>query len=145
MAYSALSDLQDACGGAARLQNISDWNNTRTTGTPVIMSAIASADALIDSYLRKQYAVPLVAPIPQSIVEASARIAKYRLMSARGMVDQQTEKDYDADTKWLLEISKGNVSLGVNPDAPPMSARIDGSSLRPSLKDVSRAKLRGFS
>lgn len=145
MAYSALTDLQQACGGAARLQNISDWTNTRTTSTPIIDKAITGADALIDSYLRKQYAVPLAQPIPQPIVECSARMAKYRLMSSRGMVDQQTKDDYDADVKWLEGISRGNITLGVNPDAPASSARIDQSSARPSIKDVSRAKLRGFS
>ena len=128
-----------------RLQNISDWDNTRTTGTAQINTAIASADTLIDSYLRKQYAVPLVSPIPQSITEVSARITKYRLMSARGMVDQQTRSDYEDDVKWLLGVSLGNISLGINPDAPPSGARVDASTPRPSLKDVSRAKMRGFS
>lgn len=145
MPYSTITNLIQACGGAARLQNISDWDNTRVTGTVPINTAITSSDALIDSYLRKQYAVPLTAPIPQPVVEVSARMTKYRLMSARGMVDTQTRDDYRDDVKWLEGVAAGSITLGINPDAAPSGARVDSSTPRPVTKDVSRRKMWGFS
>ncbi len=134
-----------ACGGDTRLQNISDWNNTRTTGTPQVNSALAAADGTVNSYLRKQYSVPL-SPVYvlQPVIEVSARIAKYRLMSARGLVDQQTRTDYEDDMKWLQGVAAGTITLGIDPDAAPSSARIDSSTPRSSLKEVSRMKLWGF-
>lgn len=145
MAYSTSTDLEQACGGPERLVQLADWDKDRIADAAVITKAIAGADAEIDSYVNKQYSVPLSAPLPQSIVEVSARRAKYRLLSPRGMVDQFVKDEHDADTKWLEGVRDGLISLGIEPVPTAASMRIDGVTERPALKDVSRRKLYGFS
>lgn len=143
MAYSTQDDLQQAVGGAARLVQLTDWDNDRVADTGVITAAISEADAEIDSYVNKQYAVPL-ASVPPAIKRLSARRAKYRLLSPRGMVDSFVKDEYEADTKWLEGVRDGLISLGIEPIPQAASMRIDAVSERPSLKEVSRKKLFGF-
>lgn len=142
--YSTITDLQQVLGGSARLIQATDWNNDRQADTDVVDSAIASADAEIDSYVNKQYAVPL-GTVPSTIRDVSARLAKFRILSQRGMVDDFVKAEHDSDVKWLEGVRDGLNSLGVEPVPDPASMRVDTSSARPSSKEVSRQKLRGFS
>lgn len=59
MSYSVLADLQQAAGGAQRLVQLTDWDSTGKVDATKMQNAIGEADALIDSYLVKQYLVPL--------------------------------------------------------------------------------------
>lgn len=144
MAYSSQADLEQAVGGPVHLVQLADWDQDRVADVAVIAGAIADADAEINSYVNKQYAVPL-AVVPVAVKNLSARRAKFRLRSARGMVDQFTKDEYDADTKWLEGVRDGLISLGVEPIPAPAAMRVDAVSERPSAKDVSRKKLYGFS
>ena len=58
---------------------------------PLIDAAIGDADAEIDGYLAKRYAVPL-APAPKVINKFSKDIAVYNLFSRIG-IDESTEKN----------------------------------------------------
>lgn len=145
MTYATTSDLETACGGVARLTQLADWNNDRTPDSDRMVGALASADAMINSYLAKQRLVPLAQPYPQSVVECAARIARYRLASARGMLTDDIRTDMEADTLWLKDIAEGKAKLDVDPQPTAASDRIDASLPRPSTKDVSRKKLHGFS
>lgn len=145
MTYANTTDLETACGGQARLVQIADWNNDRVADSDRITGALASADATINSYLAKQRLVPLAAPYPQSVVECAARIARYRLASARGMLTEDVRTDFETDIAWLKDIADGKVKLDVDPQPTAASDRIDASIPRASSKDVSRKKLHGFS
>lgn len=46
--------------------------------------AVDSAAGTVDSYLRGRYPLPLLAPIPVEITEATCKIAAWRIMSIRG-------------------------------------------------------------
>lgn len=144
MAYSTTADLQQAAGGADRLVQLADWDNDRVADATPIANAIAAADGEINSYINKQYLVPLAVPVPQVIVDTSARIAKYRLAVARGMVDQFIKDEHTEDVKWLESLRDGTNSLGVEPIPVQASMRIDAYSPRPTTKDISRLKLKGF-
>lgn len=145
MAYSTQADLTQAVGGAARLAQLTDLDNDRNPDAAVITGAIAWADAIIDSYINKQRSVPLAAPIPITIVQASARLAKYNMLSAKGLLDQPTLDEYDRIVKWLEGVRDGAISIGVEPAPKAAAMRVDAQSTRPSGKDVSRKSLRGFS
>lgn len=146
MAYSTQSDLEQAVGGAQRLVELTDWDNTTALDLAKMNAAIAEADALIDSYLVKQFAVPVPDPVPLVLAKVSARLAIYFLKLPRGMANETTvQLSYDRDVKWLEGVADGSISLGVQPQPSPSSMRFDRSSERPTSKDVSRAKLRGFS
>lgn len=146
MAYSTETDVKQACGGQAHYDQLFALDGQRTADSATVLDHIASADARINSYIVKQYLVPLVAPIPVEIRDVSARMARYLRLSRRGgMVDTNSQLNFDADIKWLEGVRDGLNALGVTPQPSPSSMRVD-SSLPISLsKDVSRAKLRGFS
>ncbi len=144
MAYSTITDLQQVFGGAARLLAASDWDQDRVADAGVITAAIAGADAEIDTYLNKQFFVPL-ATVPISVRDCSARIAKFRILSQRGMVDDFVKEEHDLDVKWLEGVRDGLNSIGVEPVPVQSSMRVDSQTPRSTLKDVSRVKLRGFS
>ena len=62
--------------------------------SPIIDAAIADADAEIDGYLAKRYAVPL-APAPRVINKFSKDIAVYNLFSRIGIDEGTDQKTYD--------------------------------------------------
>lgn len=144
MAYCTVDDLQQAFGGSARLIAATDWDDDRIADVAVIDKALAGADAEINTYVDKQYRVPLF-PVPDAIRDCAARIAKFRILNPRGMVDSFVADEHAADVLWLEGVRDGLNSLGIEPVPVASSMRIDAQSPRPGLKDVSRAKLRGFS
>ena len=80
--------------------------------SPIIDAAIADADAEIDGYLAKRYAVPL-APAPRVINKFSKDIAVYNLFSCIGIdegTDQKTYLNrYNAAIKFLTLVAEGTV------------------------------------
>lgn len=144
MAYSTVDDLQQMLGGNDRLIQATDWDGDRVPDPAVVDAAIAGADAEIDTYVNKQYRVPL-AVVPISVRDCSARIAKYRVLGQRGMLDQFVKDEHDADIKWLEGVRDGLNSLGIEPVPGAASMRVDAATSRPNSKEVSRFKLRGFS
>lgn len=73
--------------------------------------ALDSASALIDSYVRRRYAVPL-SPVPQEIADACCTLARYDL--ARG--EQKTPSEQMIAERreilaWLSKIADGMVLL----------------------------------
>jgi len=145
MAYSTQADLEQACGGPARLVELTDWDEDGAPDAGVIANAIAEADAEIDSYASKRFAVPIDAPLPQQIVRVSARIAIYRLRVARGMPSQSELYTYEKDAQWLKDFAAGDVLAGLEPNPRHAEVTVDAATDRPTTKDVSRRKLRGFS
>lgn len=144
MAYATQADLENACGGAARLVELSDWDRDRVADADRITAALNAAASEMDSYLAKQRYVPMAAPYLQIVVDVNARIARYRLAKSRGMVTEDIRQDYEDDVKWLTGIAEGTIKLPVDPQPTKASDRIDSSTARPESKDVSRAKLGGF-
>lgn len=144
MTYATQTNLEDACGGAERLVQLSDWNRDKVADTDRITAALVAADGVINSYLVKVRTVPLVEPTA-AIVDCAARIARYHLARARGMVTEQFRTDYEDDLKWLKAIADGEVALDVDPQPTASTMRIDKVTTRPTSLNVSRKKLQGFS
>lgn len=144
MAYADQSDLEEACGGAARLVQFTDWNNDRIADADRITAALNKAAGEMDSYLVKQRAVPIANPTPK-MKEVNAVLALYAIARSRGMVHEQLRTDYDDALKWLRAVSKGEIAIDVDPQPTKTSMRIDAATERPTSKAVSRRNLRGFS
>lgn len=142
--YATQANLEDACGGTQRLVQLTDWDGDRIPDAARITAALTAASAEVSSYLAKQRYVPLAAPYPQTVIDVTARITRYRMSSARGMTTQQERDDFESDVKWLVGVSDGSIKLDVDPQPTKASDRVDGFSERPTSKDVSRAKLAGF-
>lgn len=87
MAYSTQTDLEAIAGTS----NVAVWSNlesdSTTANTTRITAAIAWADALLNSKLRKQYAIPLTnidgGDLPDDVVRVSALLALAWLVTPR--------------------------------------------------------------
>ena len=113
---------------------------------PIIDMAIGDADAEIDGYLAKRYAVPL-APVPKVINKFSKDIAVYNLFSRIGIdegTDQKTYLNrYNAAVKFLTLVAEGKVSLGADADGDPAAAAI-GFTVKSNPRLFSRGQMRGM-
>lgn len=112
MAYATVQDMIGRFGATEMLRLSSvDGELPETVNAVPVEQAIADADGIIDTYLRKRYRVPL-APVPQSIVRASCILARYDL-SVGG--DREPADQVKSDRKdvvaWLTQLSNGVATL----------------------------------
>lgn len=144
MAYSTHAQVQIAVGGPARLIELADLDNDGTEDTGVVDAAIATADAVIDSYTGHRYGVPL-SPVPTVISALSsywaARVLRRNRYNGQPMVDDNDQELVDRE--WLLKVAEGTISLGIEPTPAKASIVIDKAGERDSTKAVSRDRLRG--
>lgn len=113
MSYATVQNLVDRFGEVeiARL--------TTAEGQPVdaidaaaAQLALDDATAEIESYLRKRYATPVAAPVPQELVRACALIARYNLsFGEQKQPSEQTTRQREQIVAWLRDISAGKVLL----------------------------------
>lgn len=103
-------------------QQIADADAAKAT----IEAASAEADAVIDGYLGKRYALPLPTILP--ILTTWARsITRYRLHANR-ISDPDRDpiaRDYRDAIKFLTQVAAGNFSLGLDDPEQTTSAGAD--------------------
>lgn len=113
---------------------------------PIIDAAIADADAEIDGYLAKRYAVPF-SPVPRVLNKFSKDIAVYNLFSRIGIdegTDQKTYLNrYNAAIKFLTLVAEGKVSIGSDSE-DPASAASRGFAVQSSPRLFRRDQMRGM-
>lgn len=114
---------------------------------PIIDGAIADADAEIDGYLAKRYAVPL-APVPKVINKFSKDIAVYNLFSRIGIDEGTGEKTYlnryNAAVRFLTLVAEGKVSIGADADGDLAAAAAIGFTVKSNPRLFSRGQMRGM-
>ena len=145
MPYCVEADVARHAGGAKRLTELADTDANGENEPTLVASAIDSAEAMINSYARKQYEMPFADPAPPSIREMTAGLAVYQLKSWRDAITEGDQIKQDARTKWLEHLNKGLIDVGVSPNPPPSAQVAATNTARPSKKAVSRDKLKGFS
>lgn len=125
MAYATVQDMIGRFGETEMLRLSSVDGLLPDVVNPVsVEQALADADGIIDSYLRKRYSVPL-APVPQVIARAACILARYDL-SVGG--DREPADQVKADRRdvvaWLTQLSNGTATLeGVAPIQATSSAQ----------------------
>lgn len=109
-------------------------------------TAISDADAEINGYLVKRYNVPF-SSIPAVINKFSKDIAVYNLVSRAGIDEGEREKTilnrYNAAIKYLENVAKGIVDIGVKDNSATESAKI-GFAMSSSNRIFSRDSMRGW-
>jgi phage gp36-like protein len=139
MAYCTLADLKNQLDERV-LVNLTD-DAGEEIKMEKITSAIADADAEIDSYAQAQYAVPFN-PVPEMIRKISVDIAVYNLFSKRGF-DEEKEKmvisRYKNAVRFLENLAKGVVGFAKTEAPPPVATTIVS---QPQV--FNRDKLKGF-
>lgn len=125
MAYATVQDMIGRFGETEMLRLSSvDGVLPETVQAAPVEQAIADADGIIDSYLRKRYRVPL-APVPRAIVNASCVLARYELSVGgdREPADQVKAGRRDI-VAWLTQLANGVATLeDVAPIVQSSSAR----------------------
>lgn len=113
---------------------------------PLIDVAIQDADAEIDGYLAKRYAVPL-SPAPRVLNKLSKDIAVYNLFSRMGINAESREKiiitRYEAAIKFLTLVAEGKVSLGTESEDPASAAAV-GFTVDSNRRLFSRRQMKGM-
>lgn len=112
MTYATVQDMIGRFGETEMLRLSSvDGDLPETVNTAPVEQAIADADAIIDSYLRKRHTVPL-SPVPQVITRASCILARYELSVGGDREPPDQVKEGRKDTiAWLAKIADGSVTL----------------------------------
>lgn len=108
-------------------------------------SAVEDASAEIDGYLAKRYSVPFT-KAPQVIHKFAKDIAVYNLVSRKGIDESEREKTYlnryNAAIKFLLEVAKGIISIGIEDESSQTAA--DGFKMNSSDRIFSRKSMKGW-
>jgi phage gp36-like protein len=147
MPYSTQATVQIAMGGFAKLVQATDQDGLLNAVDPVVLGqAINEADGIINSYLRKQFAVPLVAPIPDVISNLSAAWAARNLRRNlyKGLVQREDADQEVVDREWLMAVAEGKLMLDVAKAPPKAEDRIDSAQPRDSTMKISSTRLRFF-
>jgi phage gp36-like protein len=146
MPYSTLATVQIAIGGLTNLIKATDQDGNGTgVNMDVLNQAINEADSIINSYLRKQWAVPLN-PAPDVVANLSAGWAARNLRRNlyKGLKQPEDADQEAVDREWLMAVAKGDVSLDVTVSPTPAPDRIDKAAPRDSTMKISSARLRFF-
>lgn len=144
--YCTRQDIEGRISAVA-LQDWADLDGDGSEDAGVVERAIASADALIDSYLGVRYPVP-VAPVPPVLTRMAVALAVWSLATGKGFdvesADKSLKLDQEAALAWLKDIGRGQATLPAAaatpsaPTSPPL-----GMAVR-TRPPVLLPKLRGF-
>lgn len=140
MAYSTITEVERAAGGADKLLQLTDRDDTGGADAGVVDLAISEADELITSYAGKRWAP---SSTPLVLRNLSAKMAARFLRRDRGVPRPTDHDDEIADLKWLGDLADGRVTLPAGTGDAELV--VDKAEVRDSARDVSRAKFRGFS
>lgn len=120
MPYAAVADFVLAFGEqeAIALSTL-DNPESLTVDDAVIERGLRDAEAMIDGYLQSGgYVLPL-SSAPTVIVRATCDIARYWLDRIRAREDVRMR--YEDWMKWLKDVAKGLVDLGVGSGGEPVT------------------------
>ncbi len=114
MSYITNNDIELRLG-TARYVQLSDDTGSGTADANVVAEARDGAQAEVDSYLARRYAVPIdltthlnVSPLLKSI---TLDLVEYRLHARRREIPDDVVVKRTAAVVWLQRVAKGDVSL----------------------------------
>ncbi|MQT14391.1 DUF1320 domain-containing protein [Segnochrobactrum spirostomi] len=106
-----------------------------------IEGALGDADALIDGYVRRRYALPIT-PEPPELIRAACVLARSDLATGTDLVGSEAMRLARKEvTDWLGRLADGAVSLAV-PDAAG-AAGASGARVSDRPREIETTGLRG--
>lgn len=108
-----------------------------------IDEALLDAEGHVDSFLSDLYVLPLD-PVPRLIRRCTCEIARFYLWGDAAAKDSVEERDFKAALKTLESIRKGDVKLGIQPEAASTPDRILGEVVGGDERLFTRKSLRGL-
>jgi phage gp36-like protein len=141
--YCTQTDIESAIPAATVIQ-LTDDSGSGAADADIVADAIAKADAIIDGYCAVKYSVPL-SPVPAVIKGLSVDIAIKNLYARKVEEMPAARKDaYDNAISFLKDVSRGLVSLGVDPEPEASSQGSPETNKTASDRIFTRESLRGF-
>ena len=144
MAYCTQQDILDSGISSEELAQLTSDEDGVIDGATVTR-AITASDEEINGYVAVKYNVPLN-PVPSMIKSISITIAKYKLFEGRahrlGGINEAVKDAYKRATDVLKDISKGLISLGVDP--PPTKSTTTGGSFKGDERQFTKDNLKGM-
>ena len=141
MAYSTLTDIKELLPEETLIQ-LTDDDGLGSVDQTRIDKAIAQADADINAYCGKLYTIPF-STVPEIINKLSVDIAIYHLYSRKDVMPEIRGERYKDAMKQLSDISKGIISLGVDP-APASTGGGVNTRMESNNRIFSRETMEGF-
>lgn len=116
MAYCTQSDIQKVLNAdiLAQLTDDDESHDPPVVDSSIVTAAISYADAVINSYLRGKYDLPLD-PLPPMVKDFSVNISIFRLYSRRPnvrIINESILYIYEDTIAQLKNIQKGLQTLG---------------------------------
>lgn len=143
MTYAVKQDLIDRFGELELIQ-LTDRTNVppTTVSDTVVGQHLGDADAMVDGYIGKVYALPL-AQVPPILKKIAADLARKYLHGESADKDSAVTRNHDAAMTWLKDVAKGLVKLDVGGETPPQAG---GGAIKanPSNRVFRRDTLAGF-
>lgn len=141
MTYAVKQDLIDRFGELELIQLTDRTSSVPTNVDDVVVGrALADANAWIDGYLVKLYALPVAAP-PPVLVKIAADIARFYLHGEAA--SDSVRRAFEDAEAWLRDVSRGVIGLEIAgvPAAQPGggAVRVEGP-----VRVMSRDSLRGL-
>lgn len=139
MTYSTTDDIKNILPEDALIQ-LTDDNGLGVIDQEKIDRAIAQADAEINAYCGRRYVIPFTT-VPEIVRKMSIDIAIYHLYARRDVMPEIRGDRYKDAVKQLTDISRGFITLGVDPVPEPSGIRIH---IKSSDKIFGRDNMKGF-
>lgn len=142
MTYATQQDLIDRFGELELVQRTDRENIPPTTIDDVVVAkALADADAEINGYIAARYALPLTL-VPASLVKRASDMARYFLHGEAASEAIRTA--YEDAVKWLTNVSKGVVQLGLTAAGDATSSATGGPQISAQPPTFNRQTLEDF-
>lgn len=109
--YTSTADIYDVLS-QKHVAELTDDTAGSTVDTDKVDSALDRAEGVVDSYVGKQYDVPLDTPAPQSIIHAVLTLAKCYLFKRRPRaIPDEINQDCSDIVAWLESVAAGEVEI----------------------------------
>jgi phage gp36-like protein len=120
MPYAVKADLSPRRISAAELVQLTDDTNSGITNDQVITDVLTEASALIDSYCRVRYTVPLQSS--DQVKGLCLTLAEYFLYLRRKRVNTDVRQSYEDAIAFLKDVSNGKAGLDQPATATPQTS-----------------------
>ena len=108
MGYAVKADVQKRLTDA-KLVQLTDFAATGAMDDAKITQALDDASAVVDSYTRGRYVLPLT--VSDQVKNLAVDIAIFKLHEGRQLVNETVEKAYGRAVAFLKDVSRGTASL----------------------------------
>jgi len=131
--YCTKADML-ARGWEEELTQLTDNAGLGVIDDGILNQAIADASAEIDSYLQGRYSLPLTISVP-NLTRICCDIARYYLFETK--VTEQVQGRYDAVIRYLKQVLKGEIKLGM--EVPATTVVVNGAEMTSSTNVFGRS------